>query len=83
MKSLACACLTSALLACGGTPARPNGLPAPVYEEPRVEPWPTASSLAALPSVAFRQPSGGSDATPAGPAPTQGGSSATLPEGPP
>jgi hypothetical protein len=44
MKKRRCWPVLPLLLASCGTPGRPVGLPPPEYEEPHVEPWPTASA---------------------------------------
>lgn len=82
MKTAICWFLLATVVACGAA-KRPAGLPAPEYEDPRVEPWnppqaaPTATEAPAI------EPAGGEPAPeePVGPSGNNGGSGATLSPG--
>lgn len=79
--------LALTLAACGA-PGRPSGLPAPEYEEPKLDPWPSAAAPAATKSDAAVAGSAGLGVEPAPEAPAglpqnAGGSGATLPPGTP
>jgi hypothetical protein len=68
-----------------GAPGRPTGLPAPEYEEPKVEPWlaPEAAKGGAAGSAAVGAGVEPAPEAPAGLPQNAGGSGATLPAGTP
>jgi hypothetical protein len=81
--SLGAVALALSLTGCGAA-GRPSGLPAPEYEEPKIDPWPSAATgqggAAAAAGVVGVEPA---PEAPAGPPENLGGSGATLSPGTP
>ena len=86
MKTRLCSLMLAFTLAACGAPGRPTGLPAPEYEEPKVDPWlPAVAPDAAKDGAAGSAVVGVEPApeAPAGLPQNAGGSGATLPAGTP
>ena len=88
MKTSLGGVVLAVMLAGCGAPGRPSGLPAPEYEEPKVDPWPPAAAPETAKSSAAVAGSAAVGVEPAPEAPAglpqnAGGSGATLSPGTP